>query len=385
MVTQRQTLDPFVVRKLSQIYYSPESPGSFQGAKKIYHIWNERGLSRKHKVTLQQIKEWLQDQRSYALNKPVRRNFPRAPVIVSGLFDQFDMDLFSMAKFSEDNDGITNILVVIDVFSRKAWVQPLADKSAKSLLAAFAKIFPRGRNKPRRIRSDRGSEFTNREVMRYFAQMGVHQFFSNNEKQANYAERFIKTLKTKIFRYLNTLSNNSKRYINVLQDLVTSYNNSPHKGLNNRKPNAVTKKNERQIWWERYWPSRTFTKEIPFRVKVGDLVRISSLRHAFAREYDSKWTREVFRVARRYRNVSNQPMYKIEDLAGEPIAGSFYQYELQRVTSSLETIFQRQTVVKRKKGGLKLVKFDDFPPKFNTWTTKPDSLIKPAQVSEGMR
>jgi malonyl CoA-acyl carrier protein transacylase len=66
------------------------------------------------------------------LKKPVRRNFKRAKVIVSGPNQQLDVDLADMRQsLSKDNEGMKYLLVAIDVFSRYAWVEPLKNKTAK--------------------------------------------------------------------------------------------------------------------------------------------------------------------------------------------------------------------------------------------------------------
>ena len=50
----------------------------------------------------------------------------------------------------------------------------------------------------------------------------ITHFVTHNEKQANYVERFIKTIKNKIFKYM--VEKNSPRYIEVLPKIVHSYN-----------------------------------------------------------------------------------------------------------------------------------------------------------------
>ena len=75
----------------------------------------------------------MQNQNDYSLQKPVRRNFKRAKVIVSGPNEQLDVDLANMQSLSKDNDGITYLLVAVDVLSRYTWVEPLKNKTAKRL------------------------------------------------------------------------------------------------------------------------------------------------------------------------------------------------------------------------------------------------------------
>ena len=52
-------------------------------------------------------------------------------MIVAGIDDQFDVDLASFISCADENDGYKYLLVVIDIFSRYGWVQPLKDKGSK--------------------------------------------------------------------------------------------------------------------------------------------------------------------------------------------------------------------------------------------------------------
>lgn len=67
-----------------------------------------------------------------------------------------------------------------------------------------------------------------------------------------------------------------------------------------------------------------------FKNKIGDDVRISQLKHPFQRDYQQKWTEEYFKVSNRYKR-DGIPVYKIKDLAEDPIEGTFYESELQKV------------------------------------------------------
>ena len=102
-------------------------------------------------------------------------------------------------------------------------------------------------------------------------------------KQANYVERFIKTIKSKIYRYI--VQNNTPRYIDVLDKLVKSYNNTWHSGIQ-AIPSQVSKKNEKELWWQMYWPKHKFIKrkkqkKIVYKFNIGDKVRDSYRCSAF--------------------------------------------------------------------------------------------------------
>ena len=73
---------------------------------------------------------------------------------------------------------------------------------------------------------------------------------------------------------------NSARYIDILQKIVDSYNKTWHSRIRS-EPVNVTKRNEKQLWWQMYWPKKPYMKKlkkkkrIPYAFKVGDKVRTS--------------------------------------------------------------------------------------------------------------
>ena len=93
-------------------YFDPSHPASFKGPNKLHQVVVKEG---KHKISLSQIRKWLQDQESYRLMKPMRRKIKRMRVIVTGLHDQYDAGLADFIGYSNANDGIRYLLVIIDV------------------------------------------------------------------------------------------------------------------------------------------------------------------------------------------------------------------------------------------------------------------------------
>ena len=110
----------------------------FKGPDKLYQVVVKEG---KHKISLSQIRKWLQDQELYSLMKPVRRKIKRMRVIMTGLHDQYDADLADFIGYSNANDGIRYLLVIIDVFSHYLWVKPVQNKSDRVVVEAFHAIF----------------------------------------------------------------------------------------------------------------------------------------------------------------------------------------------------------------------------------------------------
>ena len=54
-------------------------------------------------------------------------------------------------------------------------------------------------------------------------------YSTHNERKSVVAERFIRTLKNKIYKYMTSISKNV--YINKLDDIVNEYNNTYHRTI----------------------------------------------------------------------------------------------------------------------------------------------------------
>ena len=109
------------------------------------------------------------------------RGIFRGRVIVSGIDDQFDADLASFISYADDNDGYKYLLVVIDIFSRYAWVKPIKDKTANEIVQAFNQIISEGRV-PRRLRTDGATDFTSKKFQDYVKSKNITHFTTHGVK-----------------------------------------------------------------------------------------------------------------------------------------------------------------------------------------------------------
>ena len=138
-----------------------------------------------------------------------------------------------------------------------------------------------------------------------------------NEGKSVVAERFIRTLKNKIDKYMTSISNNV--YIDKLNDIVNEYNDTYHRTI---KMKPIDAKDNTYI---------NIDKEVDDKnpkFKVGDHVRISKYKINFAKGYTPNWFEEICVIKK---IISTVPWtYEINDLNGVQIFGTFYEKELQK-------------------------------------------------------
>ena len=219
---------------LSSIFFEPSHPASFSGPRKLH----EAAVKQDSTVTLNTVKSWLSGEETCTFHKPSRKKFKRNKVIVRTIDREWDVDMMVMTKITKYKDGYHYILLAIDVFSHYVWTVPLKDNSGNEVVCVFTKIFKV--KVPEVVRSDNGTEFLGHKVQNLFKSHFIPPFVTQNKVKANYAERAIKTIKGKIYKYFTCKQ--SYRYIDALQDITQAYNSSVHRSIK-MAPAQVTMSN----------------------------------------------------------------------------------------------------------------------------------------------
>ena len=261
------------------------------------------------------------------------------------------MDMQAFFKF---NRVVKYLLAVIDVFTKYGWLIPLKDKTGKSVASALKTIFEE--RKPEKMWVDKGKEFYNKDVKDL-----IELYSTENEEKSSVVERWIRTMKEKMWKYFSAKSTNV--YMNVLSDLVKEYNNTRHSSI--KMTPVKTSKNELTVWRNLY-PENLEIRDINPKFSVGDEVRISKKKNIFEKGYTTRWTEEIFTIVEV--KLTSPPTYKIADFNGEEIKGTFYEPELQKTSQEL---FRIEKVIKRGKNK-SLVKWKGYSDDFNSWVDNKD-------------
>ena len=337
--------------KLSSSYYDVHSVGSYGGV---------GALSQKTKLKPEGVKKWLESQDVYTLHKPVRYKFPRRKVIVAGPNQQWQADLVDVSRLRRHNQGNRFLLTCIDVFSKKAWVVPLKDKTGSSLLGAFQSI---NHPLPKTLQTDKGTEFTNKKFQHWLSKKGVRFFTSENDDiKASIVERFNRSLKSKLWRYFT--HHNTLTYVDILDSVVDVYNRTPHRSIG-MAPNDVTAGNKARVWLRLYADPPLYKEP---SLQVGDTVRISKARRAFKKGYLPHWSEEIFNIVER--KGTHPPTFVLGDYSNEILKGTFYPQELQKVTKT-DDVYRVEKILKRTKNRI-FVKWQGYLDKFNSWVNVKD-------------
>ena len=172
-------------------------------------------------------------------------------------------------------------------------------------------------------------------------------YSTHNEGKSVVDERFIRTIKNKIYKHVTSVSKNV--YIDKLDDIVNGYNNAKHRATK-VKPIDVT--NNTYI---------DFGKEVNDNNPKFKVVRISKYKNIFAKGYTPNWSEEVF-VIKRIKNIV--PWTYVIDVN----YGTFHEKELQKID---QQEFRIEKVIK-KKGDKLYVKWKGYDNSINSWIHKKD-------------
>lgn len=246
------------------------------------------------------------------------------------------------------------------------FVEPLKRKDAEAVITGFKKIFARTTRRPLRIQSDQGKEFNSAKFKKFLKENGIiYNTTSNPDTKAAICERSIRTLKGRIFKYLTYA--NTYTFIDKLDDFVKAYNNCYHRTIK-MTPSSVDERNILEVYENIRDSQRVPSKTARPKVKVGDYVRITKYKNVFEKGYETTFTEEVFRVKT---IVPRNPIvYRIDDLAGEEIKGTFYEREIQKVIFDETAARAIDKIIKQKGKGKNLqylIRWRGFPTKFDSW------------------
>ena len=183
-------------------------------------------------------------QNVFTLHANVRRKFKRRKIVATGLHYQMQMDLIDLNSIKGYNFNSRYILTSINIFSRKAYVQPLRNKHHRTVLKALENLFQHCPY-PMYLQTDQGTEFLSSPMRKYLKDRCVKHFYTSSDTKYAIVERFNRTLKTRMFKYFT--ANHTLHYLDVLQRMIDAYNRRVHRSLG-IAPNDVTLANEKDIW-----------------------------------------------------------------------------------------------------------------------------------------
>ena len=292
---------------LKNLQYSPNT--QYTSIKTLY------GAVKNNGIPYNEVKTFIQQQEPSQLFKQQKHVKYYFPITAKFKYEILQMDLVDMSDIASTNENYKYLLVIIDVFSRFAFVFPLKNKTADTVTDILKDVVEE--TSPHILNTDLGSEFISNSFKTMLLKHGVqiHYVDVGEHKKLTIVDRFVSTLRQKINMYLSQY--HTTKYIDVLEKIVYNYNNSFHTGIK-KIPSEVTYEDPHIFKMDNEKYNKAFSNEILFN--IGDKVRYIITKTSFSKGTLPKWSKTV------HTTVSSQPhSYILEN-------GKFYKYyELQKV------------------------------------------------------
>lgn len=315
-------MDAILNDLLENYYYNANEPTSFSRAQ----VLESRLRQENYILAKEALEQWFQRQLTALVYKPLKRKVQKNPIVSKYIDHIWNIDLLELAK-PEDNDGVRFFLIAIDNLSKFVWLRKLANKQQGTVTAALRNIIDSSGRKPHILGCDFGKEFNNNTFKTYLQEQGISLYMLYAPDKAVLAERYIATLKSKVYKYL--FFRESSRFIDIIFQLVQNYNHSVHSATKFR-PIDVNEGNQRLVFFNLY--KRKYRSQEDQRFNVGDRLLIPTYINKDPTKMEARFRRtkynpEIYTVDK---VLYSSPRYKyiVRDEQGQLIRNSFYSDHL---------------------------------------------------------
>jgi transposase InsO family protein len=260
-----------------------------RGVNAIYEEVKKQGKAYDNKTksgfTLAKIKQWYESREKVQTHKRGTGYHSYTPEHPR---QQFQIDLIMLPKAWRNNKNMY-ALVCVDIFTKKADMEPMKDKEATTCNKAMEKIFDR-LGIPKTIYSDEGSEFTNNSFIQLLDKHKIEIIYATNH--APFVESFNRTMKRMMDRYME--ANDISSWTTIYRDLLNAYNNTKHSATG-FAPNDINKEDIDTV--RKNIKKRSRVKKYE-EIKEGDSVRLQLKEKTFRKESDPRYSTELHQVER---------------------------------------------------------------------------------------
>lgn len=303
-----------LLNQLRKAYYSPET--GFVSAKALF----ERLQGKIKGLTLDQVRAFIKRQPTFQEFKQPKKDAVQN--ITVGPPGSYQADLTFYENLKRSNEGVIGLLTMIERTSRKAFVEPIKNKTAAEVLDALERIVDRLGDTPMEYLSvDNGTEFLNSRTRSYLKKKDVDLKVNQagDHKAQSMIESFNRTIRGLITRYLET--NETSKFVDVLEKLVENYNSKPHKTLSKltgqpTAPNDITNEVAEAIRAELALKQAEYRNKV-MRFEPGDKVR-HKLKYGLFKKLGRTWSTNIMTVEEqvgfKYRISGTKRLYRPDEL-----------------------------------------------------------------------
>jgi len=292
------------------------SSHGYPGAERLYAIAKAKKLN----VKLSDIKVFLADQAVAQLHKAPKK-VAETPITVDGKDTEYQLDLLDMSAYSRNNEGKSWILVLENVWDRRAAAFPCKTKSPVDVLPALQAAIKQLGTEPVQIVSDSGSEWKG-SVKTWLNDKGIsHRTVEIGDHHSlGIIDNFAKFIKNSLGKHFT--HSQKTEWISYLPNLISNYNNTPSTALKAKGQVAMTpyeaskmETDTRNLWIGKKESSEN--KKRPSGLFLNDHVRVLKRKQVFDRGYSVRYSKEIYTIKNiegLWYELSNGKRYREGDL-----------------------------------------------------------------------
>lgn len=263
---------------------------NFPNQQKLYRIMRDADIAITHK----QIKDYLNkkiEAQLLKINKPMKKR--EGHIIAITYKDNAQMDIYDLSKYKNYNKGYKYILTVIDVFTRKVFIEPMKNKNSIDVIAALNKILQD--YKPYVLTTDTDKAFISEDTQAELIKNNIiHNTIiaRDDHKALSIIDRFARTLKTILSKMY--IINKKTNWYDYIYDIVDKYNNTPHSSLDELTPNEATREiNQHSI--AEINRAKITNRDIKVLFNIGDTAR-TRINKTFRKGTEPRYSDDIFIV-----------------------------------------------------------------------------------------
>ena len=281
---------------LSNIYYDLER--GYGSAKSLYEQAKEEGAV----ITLEEVRNCMKKQP----NKQIKGYQNYNSYLVPYARAEFQIDIMDMNKLKQEGEE-RYALIVIDAFSRYAYIHPMENKNSEDVLRALKASF-KVMGEPTEIFSDEDTAFLS-VVKKYLDGLGIAQ--KTTRTHANIVERLIRTIKSGVADRIRFTKGN---WTDLYKPTLKKYSNTIHSSTGAKPVDAHKNENRVNVKVNLTLKQKHFRK---YPQLTGDKVKIYTTgagNYISRKETNSRWSDKVFTIEKIDRDITLQKYYLLEGL-----------------------------------------------------------------------
>ena len=270
---------------------------NYGGLEKIYTFLRKQNIN---DISRKNIRDFLASQEQEQLLKSQKSATGKGHLTAMYPYEIVQLDIYDLSRYETHNKGYKYILACVDIFTRKAFAEPMKTKTSEEVSINFKKILKQIGTNPKIIMSDNDSAFLSEPFENLLT---AHNIILDpnalNDHHAlgiidNFAKR-IKLTFAKIF-----IKKKTKDWKNHLYQVISKYNESDHTSIDNIKPNEADDESHfQQILSINIAKNEASNASKPKSkssdLKINDNVRIRTS-NIFTKASDVQFSNEVYKV-----------------------------------------------------------------------------------------